>query len=97
MLKDAQSDFKEAIAAIQSLGRDTVVSEIVDWLLEIDTRIGREWNGEIRAGTFAEGIIEGPLGDGSFEFGTLDAALLVSLEWDADPASAVALIEQASE
>ena len=97
VLDHAQSDFKEAIAAIQSLGQDTVVSEIVDWLLEIDTRIGREWNGEIRAGTFAEGIAEGALGDGSVEFGTLDAALLVSLQWDADPASAVALIEQASE
>ena len=93
----AQSDFNEAIATIHGLGQDTVVSEIVDWLLGIGTRIEREWNGEIRAGTFAEGLIEGALGDGSFDFGTLDAALLVSLEWDADPVSAVALIEESRE
>ena len=94
VLEQAQGDFTGAIAAIQSLGQDAVVSEIVDWLLKIDPRIEGEWDGEVRAGTFAEGMIEGVLGDGSFEFGTLDAALLVSLEWDADPASAVALIEQ---
>ena len=97
VLEHAQSDFNEAIATIQSLGQDTVVSAIVEWLLEIDTRIEGEWNGEARAGSFAEGIIEGALGAGSVSFGTLDAALLVSLEWDADPASAVALLEQASE
>ena len=97
VLEHAQSDFNEAIAAIQSLGQDTVVSEIVDWLLGIDTRTKGEWDGEVRAGSFAEGVIEGALGDRSFEFGTLDAALLVSLEWDADPASAVALIEQLRE
>ena len=97
VLEQAQRDFAGTIAAIQSLGQDAVVYEIVDWLLGIDTRIEGEWDGEIRAGTFAEGMIEGMLGDGSFEFGTLDAALLVSLEWDADPASAVALIERLRE
>lgn len=94
VLERARSDFSDAVAAIQGLGQDTVVSEIVNWLLEIDTQIEGEWDGRIRAGTFAEGIIEGALGDRSFEFGTLDAALLISLEWDADPANAVALLEQ---
>ena len=97
VLERAQSDFSEAIAAIRSLGHDTVVSEVVDWLLEIDARIEREWNGEIKPGKFADAVVEGALGDGSFEFGTLDAALLVSLEWDADPARAVALIEELRE
>ena len=97
VLEQAQSDFTEAVSAIRGLGHDAAISEIVDWLVEVDARIEGEWEGEVGAGTFAEGIIEGVLGDGSFEFGTLDAALLVSLEWDADPANAVALIEHLRE
>ena len=97
VIERAQSDFSETITAIRGLGEDALVSEIGDWLLGIGTRVEAEWNGELEAGAFAASVVEGALGSESSETGTLEGALFLSLQWDADPASAVANFESPEE
>ena len=97
VIERAQSNFSEAIAAIRGLGEDALVSEIGDWLLGIGTRIKAEWNGELEAGAFAASVVEGALGSESCETGALEGALILSLQWDADPGSAVANFESPEE
>ena len=86
--------YNDATAAIRSLeGSNVLIAGIVDWLTENDERVAGEFSGEIEAGTFAASMTEGNLGDGSADADALQGVLTLSLQWDSDPASAVALFE----
>ena len=86
--------YNDATAEIRSLeGSNVLIAGIVDWLTENDERVAGEFSGEIEAGTFAASMTEGNLWDGSPEAKTLQGVLTLSLQWDSDPASVVALFE----
>ena len=97
LLERTVNDYNDAIAAIRDFGRDVYVTALLDWLEEIEQQIEGEWSGEIEAGTFAASVVEGTLGDGSPEMERFEGALLLSLQWDSDPASAVAWLESLEE
>ena len=92
-LKQIVNDYNDAIAAISALGGDVWVTAVVALLGEIGEGIKGEWNGEIEPGAYAASIVEGTFGDGSQESETLKNALILSLEWDSDPASGIAWFE----
>ena len=91
LLNRTLGEFEEAIEAIRALPQDDVVAALVDWLAEIGERVKGEWDGPLDAGTYASSMAEGVLGDGSPEFEKLDIAISLALQWDSEPASAVAL------
>ena len=93
-LERTLNDYNDATAEIRSLEDSNVlIAGIVDWLIEIGERVAGEFSGEIEAGTFAASMTEGNLGDGSADADALQGVLTLSLQWDSDPASAVALFE----
>ena len=92
-LERTLNGYKDATTAILALEGDALVSAIVGLLGEIGKRVEDEFSGEIEAGTFAASMAEGELGDGSPDAAALGAILSLSLQWDSDPASAVALFE----
>ena len=97
-LERTLNDYNDATAEIRSLeGSNVLIAVllrvIVDWLIEIAERVAGEFSGEREAGTFAASMTEGNLWDGSPEAKTLQGVLTLSLQWDSDPASAVALFE----
>ena len=93
-LERTLNDYNDATAEIRSLeGSNVLIAGIVDWLIEIAERVAGEFSGEREAGTFAASMTEGNLWDGSPEAKTLQGVLTLSLQWDSDPASAVALFE----
>ena len=93
-LERTLNDYNDATEEIRSLeGSDVLISGIVDWLIEIAERVAGEFSGEREAGTFAASMTEGNLWDGSPEANALQGVLTLSLQWDSDPASAVALFE----
>lgn len=96
-LERTVSNYNDAVAAIRDFGGDVCVTELVNWLEEIEQQIEGEWTGEIEAGTFAASVVEGTLGDGSPEMERFEGALLLSLQWDSDPASSVAWLESLEE
>ena len=86
-------DYKDAIAAILALESDVVITAILEQLGEIRESVADELRGDIEAGTFAANFAEGILGEGSREVQMLDAVLVLSLQWDSDPTSAVAWLD----
>ena len=93
-LERTVNDYKGATAEIRSLdGSNVLIAGIVDWLIEIGQGVAGELNGEIEAGTFAASMTEDNLGDGSADADVLQGVLALSLQWDSDPASAVAWFE----
>ena len=90
-------DYKDAIAAILALESDVVITAILERLGEIRESVAGELRGEIEAGTFAANFAEGILGEGSREAQMLDAVLVLSLQWDSDPTSAVAWLDSLGE
>ena len=97
LLERTEGDCNKAAAAIRAFEEDIVVAELVDWLEEIGERIKGEWDGRLDAGTYAASVVEGVLGDGSPEYETFIWALCLSLQWDSDPASAVAWLRSQAE
>ena len=97
LLERTEGDCNKAAAAIRAFEEDIVVAELVDWLEEIGERIKGEWDGRLDAGTYAASVVEGVLGDGSPEYETFIGALCLSLQWDSDPASAVAWLRSQAE
>ena len=97
LLQRTLNDYGHAIEAIRAFGEDAWITALVDMLGEIGERIKNEWKGEIEAGTFAASVVEGALGDGSPEIEIFNGALVLSLQWDSDPASAVAWFESLEE
>ena len=88
-LQRTVSDYNDAIGAIGACGEDICITALVDLLEGTAEQIKREWSGEIAAGAFAASVVEGTLGVGSQEIESLEGALVLSLQWDADPPSAV--------
>ena len=86
-------DCNSAIAEIGTLGEDAVIVALIDYLREVRESVEREWSGEITAGTFASAMSEGVLGAGSAEAEQRVGALVLSLQWDADPSRAIAWLE----
>ena len=89
-----RDDFRQAVASILDLEQDAVTEALIEWLEEISEQIEDEFEGNVEAGTFATNVLEGTFGECSHEWDRLAAAVLLSLQWDFDPASAVALLEQ---
>ena len=97
-LERTLNDYNDATAEIRSLEDSNVlIAGIVAWLIEIGQRVAGEFSGEIEAGTFAASMTEGNLGDGSADADALQGVLTLSLQWDSDPDSAVALFESPEE
>ena len=93
ILEQIVKDYNGAVAVINAIGDDVWVTTVVALLGEIGEGIKGEWNGEIESGSYAARIVEGTLGDGSQEHETLKNALILSLQWDSDPASGIAWFE----
>ena len=74
-----------------------VVGALTEWLGEIHGQVEKEWSGEIVAGTFATSIVEGVLQPESPEAMGQVVPLLLSLQWDSDPAGAIAWLESLEE
>ena len=96
-LERTVNDYKDGIATIRGFGKDVCVTALVDFLEEIVERIKGEWNGEAEVGAFAASVVEGALGDGSQGAESLQGALVLSLQWDSDPTSAVTWFESLEE
>ena len=86
-------DYDHATTAIRAVSEDVVVAALTEWLGEIHGQVEKEWNGEIAAGAFATSLVEGVLQPESPEAITQGGALLLSLQWDSDPARAIAWLE----
>ena len=91
------SDYRDATEAILLLESDVVITAILEGLEEIRESVAGELRGDIEAGTFAANFAEGILGEGSREAQMLDAVLVLSLQWDSDPTSAVAWLDSLGE
>ena len=89
----ARRDFEDASKSILESGNDAVIVEIGTWLLDLCGQVNDEWDGKIESGRYAANVWPGILGDGSVEVEALDGALALALEWDAEPAGAVRLLE----
>ena len=87
------NDFRKSITTIRNLGRDGCIEGLVDLLNGIREQVKKEWTGEINAATFAAGLERVVLGDETEGENIFFLALLISLQWDSDPISAVALFE----
>ena len=87
------SDYRDATEAILLLESDVVITAILERLEEIRESVAGELRGDIEAGTFAANFAEGILGEGSREAQMLNAVLVLSLQWDSDPTSAVAWLD----
>ena len=74
-----------------------MVAALTEWLGEIYGQVEKEWNGEIAPGTFAVSMVEGVLQPESPEAQRQVGALLLSLQWDSDPARAIAWLESLEE
>ena len=83
--------------AIRDVGEDVVVAALTERLGEIHGQVEKEWNGESAAGAFATSLVEGMLQPESPEAIRQDVALLLSLQWDSDPARAIAWLESLGE
>ena len=86
-----------ATTAIRALGEDVLVAVLTELLGEIHGQVEKEWNGEIAAGAFATSMVEGVLQPESLEAQRQVGALLMSLQWDSDPAKAIAWLESLGE
>ena len=86
-------EYDNATTGIRAFGGDAVVAELTEWLREIEVQVEKEWSGEISAGTFASSIQEGVAQPLSPESKKQAAALLLSLQWDSDPAPVIAWLE----
>ena len=92
-----RNDFKQAVASILDMEQDAVTEALIEWLEEVDEQIAGEFGGNVEAGTFAVNMTEGSFGEWSSESMRLGAAVILSLQWDFDPPSAVALLKELEE
>ena len=92
-LEYTMNDFRKSLTTIRNLGRDGCIEGLVDLLNDIREQVKKEWTGEINAATFAAGLERVVLGDETEGANVFFIALLISLQWDSDPVSAVALFE----
>lgn len=92
-----RNDFKQAVASILDMEQDAVTEALIEWLEEVDEQIAGEFGGNVEAGTFAVNMTEGSFGEWSSESIRLGAAVILSLQWDFDPPSAVALLKELEE
>ena len=97
LLERTLLEYDQATSAIRAVGEDVVVAALTEWLGEIHGQVEKEWNGEIAAGAFATSMVEGVLHPGSPEAVRQGVALLLSLQWDSDPARAIAWLESLEE
>ena len=97
LLERTLCDYDQAVTAIRAVGEDVVVAALTEWLGEIHGQVEKEWNGEIAAGAFATRMVEGVLQPESPEAIRQGVALLLSLQWDLDPARAIAWLESFGE
>ena len=86
------SDYNDAIGAIRGFGEDAVLNTIIDWFGEMRERVENEWQDETEAGAFAVDVVTGALEGGSLEIIRFVAVLLLSLQWDSEPAAANAVV-----
>ncbi len=96
LLELAQHEFKSATETVRALGDDELVSGTLGWLIKLEKQVMEEMSGETKAGAFASNVIEGLTGSQSQEAEDLESALLLSLHWDSDPATAVVLLRSLS-
>ena len=87
------TEYGAAIAEIRTLGADSLTEELVDWLEETRNQVEHEWTGDTEAGAFAAAIAEGTLGAGSPEASAFEGRLFLALQWDANPRTAISLLD----
>ena len=97
LLEHTILDYAQAITTIRGVGEDVVIAALTEWLEKVHEQVEKEWNGEVAAGTFAASIVEGVLQPESPEANIQVGALLLSLQWDSDPARAIAWLESLEE
>ena len=97
LLERTLLDYDQATTAIQDVGEDIVVAALTEWLRESHGQVEKEWNDESAPGTFAESVVEGVLQPESPEAQRQVSALLLSLQWDSNPARAIAWLESLEE
>ena len=97
LLERTLLEYDQATTTIRAVGEDVVVAALTEWLGEIYGQVEKEWNGECAAGAFATSMVEGVLQPESPEAIRQGVALLLSLQWDSDPAQAIAWLESFEE
>ena len=93
LMERSINDIEAASREIVGLGNDDVILAIIDWLAELAQRVEEEWNSEAQPDQYAASVAEVALGGNSRDGELLRLALILSVQWDADPASAQALLE----
>ena len=79
------------------LSHDTLVSELLDLLAEIATRVQAELDRSSTEPCFAEQIARGLLqGGGTDEFDAMVGARYLALEWGIDPGGVAVILESQS-
>ena len=92
--ESAASGFTTSYELMGELSHDTLVSELLDLLAEIATRVQAELDRSSTEPCFVEQIARGLLqGGGTDEFDTMVGARYLALEWDIDASDAVTLYD----
>ncbi len=96
-LEQTVSQYEESVSSVRSLGSDDLITGLVEWLEEVRGAIQAEWQDDHQAGGFAARVVEGTVGGGSAEGDQLEGMLLLSLQWDLDPDTALMLLQASDE
>ncbi len=93
VVEQAVQEVTKANALILELGSDDVILEIGMWLREIANQVNAELKGDAEPGEYAANVWSGAFAAPSPDSETLNTVLALSLEWDASPDGALALLE----
>ena len=94
LLTKLQCEFDGAIAAISEMEQDVVITTLLDWLKDIGQRVAGEVAGKIESGSFARELMMVHVGHAPHSAMSLLYALMLSLQWDANPADAIVLMRE---
>lgn len=97
LLTKFKCEFDAAIAAISEMEQDVVVTTLLDWLKDIEQRVAGEVEGKIDSGSFARELMTVHAGNTPNSAMSLLHALMLSLQWDANPADAIDLMGEMGE
>lgn len=93
VVERSRHDFAASSGSILELGGDAVILETAEWVRGVAERVNAEWEGQAEPGEYSANVWSGAVADPSAESGTLDVVLALSLEWDAKPEGALALLK----
>ena len=93
LMERSTNEIEAASEAIVGLGDDAVIRAVIDWLAELAQRVEDEWKDEAHAGQYAASVGEVAFGGVPSDVEVLGLAVVLSVQWDADPESAIAMFE----